>query len=190
MLPETFLSDSYDAQWKCNKCKVETSALTVNSLLEETGRKLQAMEKESSRACKAFISEAESKLHPNHYYITDVKLALAQLIGQEFEGGLPKVSDEDLELKATICKKLEEMIAILSPGTSTVYKNYSRNNWYISAEKRVRGLLLFELHATVTEMGRRTASSGEGPEVLHAALIVSVFCLVLPIRAVFVKHTL
>lgn len=124
MLPETFLTDSYDAQWKCNKCKVETSALTVNNLLEETGRKLQAIEKGNSRACKVFISEAESKLHPNQYYITDVKLALAQLIGQEMEGGLPKVSDEDLELKATICKKLEEMVAILSPGKLIVNKFY------------------------------------------------------------------
>lgn len=82
---------------------------------------------------------------------------IVQLIGTEIEGGLPAVTDEDLELKIQCCKQILELVEKLCP-----------------AEKRMRGLLLFELHGAVTERGRRIATGGEGPEALHAALMVMV----------------
>lgn len=117
LLPETFLNDSdIDSQWKCTKCQSTRPSYAIHGVLEEIGRKLEGMEKGSSKACKEFITASEEKLHPNHYYITDVKVALAQLIGQELEGGLPAISDEDLEMKARICKKLNDLIETLAPG--------------------------------------------------------------------------
>lgn len=43
----------------------------------------------------------------------------------------------------------------------------------VLAEVRLRGTMLFELHATIAEMGRRNAAKGNcGPEVLEAMLLV------------------
>lgn len=117
MLPDTFVSDSNnDPPWRCNKCEWVQKENAVHGLLDDLGRNLESMEKGSSKACKNFIAQSEEKLHPNHYYVTDVKVALAQLIGQEFEGGLPAVSDDDIELKAKLCKKLTQLIETLAPG--------------------------------------------------------------------------
>lgn len=116
MLPDSFVSSTEEPPWKCKDCKGEVPPGEVQILLEELGRKLEGMEKGKSKACKAFLAEAGSMLHSNHYYLTDVKIALSQLIGQEFKGGLPQVSDEDLELKAGICKKLYDLVETLAPG--------------------------------------------------------------------------
>lgn len=47
--------------------------------------------------------------------MTDVSLALAQMIGQE-EQGLAKVSDDRLLLKTQLCRKIADLLEILAPG--------------------------------------------------------------------------
>ncbi|KAJ8936161.1 hypothetical protein NQ318_016485, partial [Aromia moschata] len=141
LLPKTFIENNNNEKgpdWDCNKCEKVVSAYTVQDLLERIGRDLSELPKGVSKDCKEFIETYERYLHRNHYYLTDVKLALSQIIGQEFDGGLPAASDDDLELKARLCQGLANLIKILTPG-----------------EKRARGLLLFELHAAVSEIGRR-----------------------------------
>lgn len=141
ILPQSFLDkpqSGKSANWICSKCNLSTSAHHVNDLLERIGQELYEMKKEDSNAAKHFISTHEKYLHNNHYYLTDVKLALSQLIGHENDRGLPDVSNEHLELKARLCQGVAKLAKTLAPG-----------------ETRIRGLLLFELHASVAELGRR-----------------------------------
>lgn len=154
MLPKTFLEE-IESEWRCSVCRHMATSNAIQNLLDNFGKTLQKMEKESSQACKEFISKAEERLPKNHYYIVDVKIALAQLIGTEQEGGLPAVSDEDLDLKIQSCKQVLGLIDKLCP-----------------VEKRIRGVLLFELQGAVTERGRRIATAGEGPDALNVALLV------------------
>lgn len=154
MLPKTFLEE-IQTEWRCNVCRHIAAFNIIQNLLDNFGKTLQDMEKDSSKACKEFICQAEEKLPKNHYYIVDVKMALSQLLGTELEGGLSVLSDEDLQLKISVCKQLLELIEKLCP-----------------AETRIRGLLLFELQGAVTERGRRIAANGEGPDALNVALIV------------------
>ncbi|KOB69071.1 Sanna, partial [Operophtera brumata] len=49
--------------------------------------------------------------------MTDVSLALAQMIGQDSEQGLAAVSDDRLLLKTQLCSKLADLIKILAPDT-------------------------------------------------------------------------
>lgn len=45
---------------------------------------------------------------------------------------------------------------------------------FILAEPRVLGILLFELHAAISEIGRRKVEAGlSGPDDLQEALLVS-----------------
>ncbi|KAL4705998.1 hypothetical protein ACJJTC_005684 [Scirpophaga incertulas] len=93
--------------------------------------------------CERFINHCSGYLHPSHYYMTDVSLALAQMLGQE--RGLAEVDDDRLLLKTQLCRKIADLLETLAP-----------------AETRLRGSLLFELHAAIAETGRRRSLT-EGP---------------------------
>lgn len=72
-----------------------------------------------------FISHCSSYLHSSHYYMTDVSLALAQMIGQDSEQGLAAVSEDRLLLKTQLCRKLADLIEILAPGIHTHLTSHS-----------------------------------------------------------------
>ncbi|CAH0563605.1 unnamed protein product [Brassicogethes aeneus] len=154
ILPKTFL-DNEDGDklqdWECNKCKKIMNSYSVHEILERLGKDLSLIEKGSSKSCKEYISHAEDFLHSNHYYLTDAKINLSQLLGHEEKTLLPNLSEDDILLKAKLCRSLTNMIKKLVPG-----------------EHRLTGLLLFELHAAIAEIGRRGS-----PESLPEALMES-----------------
>lgn len=114
------------------------------------------MQKNSVQAAKIFISNAAKHVPGNHFYITDVKLAMSEMIGQEFRGGIADVSEEELLLKIKVCKELLSLAEILAP-----------------AENRIRGSLFFEIHSAIAELGQRRGSQGhEGPDYLLESLTV------------------
>ncbi|XP_068617910.1 SET domain-containing protein SmydA-8 [Battus philenor] len=137
-----------DKFWNCGSCKDAVSDAIIQQLLQDIGRELSVMPKGDADACERFIGHCSSYLHPSHHYMIDVSLALAQMIGQDNHLGLAAVSDDRLLLKTQLCKKLAELLETLAP-----------------AETRLRGSLLFELHAAVAETGRRRAAT-EGPMVM------------------------
>nr|XP_023028068.1 protein msta-like [Leptinotarsa decemlineata] len=154
LLPKTFIDNSTNDKgldWNCNMCSIVLSSYSAQDLLERIGKDLAEMPKGDERECRSFIRSYEELLHPNHYYLTDVKLALAQMIGQQDEG-LPAVPDEDLQQKVTITRSLLKLLDTLAPG-----------------ERRIKGLLLYELHAAISELGRRNADS----DGLYTALLES-----------------
>ncbi|XP_045451289.1 SET domain-containing protein SmydA-8 [Melitaea cinxia] len=134
--------------WKCNNCKDEVSDAIIQQLLQDIGRELSVMPKGDPDACERFISHCSGYLHPTHYYMTDVSLALAQMIGQQDQLGLAGVTDDRLLLKTQLCRKITDLLETLAP-----------------AESRLRGSLLFELHAAVAETGRRKSLT-DGPMVM------------------------
>ncbi|CAG9767133.1 unnamed protein product [Ceutorhynchus assimilis] len=132
-----------DENWICNKCNSTVPNLLVNSLLDKIGKEISDLDKNNVSKCKAFINKLKGILPSNNFHLVDVKLALSQLIGQTM-GGLAQVSNEDLELKRSIC---EELIKL----TETI----------IPSEKRVRGLLKFEHHASLAELARRSNKNNQ-----------------------------
>ncbi|KAH9632380.1 hypothetical protein HF086_011880 [Spodoptera exigua] len=116
--------------WKCNSCQDSVSDAIIQQLVQDIGRELSIMPKGDPEACERFIAHCSGYLHPSHFYMIDVSLALAQMIGQEVEQGLAMVTDDRLLLKTQLCKKIGELLETLAP-----------------AETRLRGTLLFELHA-------------------------------------------
>jgi hypothetical protein len=74
------------------------------------------MQKGDPQACKRFLEEYAPELYPNHYYLTDVRIALAQLYGQSGDVGLPGISDHDLSEKISLCRQVLALINALVPG--------------------------------------------------------------------------
>ncbi|XP_073961933.1 SET domain-containing protein SmydA-8-like [Choristoneura fumiferana] len=144
--PETRNLDN--KSWVCNSCKDAVSDAIIQQLLQDIGRELSIMPKGDPDACERFINHCSNYLHPRHYYLTDVSLALAQIIGQESELGLAAISDDRLLLKMQLCRSINDLLETLAP-----------------AETRLRGSLLFELHAAVAETGRRKSLT-DGPGVM------------------------
>jgi hypothetical protein len=95
------------------------------------------MEKENESNCLRFIEHYSKWLSPNHFFITEVKVALAQIIGAGVNG-IQRVADEKLMLKAKTCKELIDLIEKVAPN-----------------EARILGLIKFELHSAYAEIGRR-----------------------------------
>jgi hypothetical protein len=146
LLPEHPLLEEADPEkttWRCSRCLVSESAPKVLSVLERVGVALSSMQKGDPQACRRFLEQYTTQLHPNHYYLTDVRIALGQLLGQNCDMGLPGVSDHDLAEKISLCRKVLVLVSTLVP-----------------AEHRIRGLLMFELHASLSELGRRESERG------------------------------
>ncbi|KAJ4438510.1 hypothetical protein ANN_14455 [Periplaneta americana] len=119
MLPENSLSEERElekASWRCTRCSAPVPARQVLGVLERVGVALTSMQKGDPRACERFLSQFAPELHPNHYYLTDVRLALAQLYGQDSDVGLPGVSDHDLTEKISLCRQLLSLVNALVPG--------------------------------------------------------------------------
>ncbi|KAI8439744.1 hypothetical protein MSG28_013437 [Choristoneura fumiferana] len=185
--PETRNLDN--KSWVCNSCKDAVSDAIIQQLLQDIGRELSIMPKGDPDACERFINHCSNYLHPRHYYLTDVSLALAQIIGQESELGLAAISDDRLLLKMQLCRSINDLLETLAPGKLMCrleesdldltaitddrvllkMQLYRSNNDLLEtlapAETRLRGSLLFELHAAVAETGRRKSLT-DGPGVM------------------------
>lgn len=160
LLPENSLLEEFDTEsvsWQCNRCSASHPSSRVFVILERAGVALSRMQKGDPEACRRFLEEYGPELHPNHYYVTDVKIALAQLHGQTGDRGLPGVSDHDLIEKISLCRQVLALINALVPG-----------------EHRIRGVLMFELHAAVAEEARRASNQGQlDPIALRESLLES-----------------
>ncbi|XP_033224422.1 SET domain-containing protein SmydA-8-like isoform X2 [Belonocnema kinseyi] len=150
MLPKTFILHNEERpDYICHTCNSSISWRMVEQITDKIGVDLSQMRKGDVQACKTFIHQHAKTLHENHFYMTDVKLALSQLIGQQ-----EKLSTIDIEMlseKILLCKKLDELLRTIAP-----------------AENRVRGVNLFEMHAAISEFGRR-----QGQDELRGILMES-----------------
>ncbi|XP_043251996.1 SET domain-containing protein SmydA-8-like isoform X3 [Colletes gigas] len=135
MLPETFLHQE-QTDYICSICGLTVPYGKVEDILEKIGMDLSTMKKNDIGMCKTFLDRYKTTLHPNHFYNTDINIALAQLIGQQ--NGLEAVEEDLLVKKIELCKNVDNLLRILAP-----------------AENRIRGLILFEMHAAIANFSRR-----------------------------------
>lgn len=96
--------------WSCNKCEKEISSEEIDYILKQIGEDLIALKKNDVEASYNFLKNHSKSLHQNHYYLTEVKLALCQLIGQSC------ITERDLNMCQEICKDLLKLVDKLSPG--------------------------------------------------------------------------
>jgi len=135
------------ADWRCASCSKGQTAKFVNAVTQSIGEELVSLEKGSIEGCQAFIRKHSQNLHPNHYYLMDIKLALCQMIGQSAAGQgheIFNLTEKELLYKQKIGMELLEVANIISPGIS-----------------RLRGVILYELQATLACYARRKFSAGE-----------------------------
>lgn len=79
LLAEDPFSETSD--WVCNKCSARQPASFIASIIETVGKELVGLKRGSITDCEAFIRKYTKVLHPHHFYLTDVKMALCQMYG-------------------------------------------------------------------------------------------------------------
>lgn len=127
--------------WVCNSCSAKLDQQYVEEFLKQTGEKLVNLKEGSLAASEAFLKSTSSKLSENHYYRSDVKLAMAQMYGRagvQNKSDLHELSKDLLDRKEQLCREVLALADVFSPG-----------------ESRLRGLMKYELQAACMEKFRR-----------------------------------
>jgi hypothetical protein len=125
------LADS-QAIWQCNKCRFEESAENVNRLLSALQDEINSTS--SIESLENLLLKHESALHSNHFVMTSLRSALVDSYGRLRS---EQLSDSLLRRKIGLC---EEVLAMLSA--------------FECGKSRARGLMLFELHASLVLLAR------------------------------------
>ena len=103
--------------WSCTVCGEGETSEYVNAVIkvrkltfnitshgeicsfQAIGEELITLEKGIPEACAGFIKKHSQNLHPNHYYLMDVKLALSQMMGKI--AGDPRYREQKREIPAS-----------------------------------------------------------------------------------------
>ena len=126
--------------WICTVCTTEEKSEYVEAVTRSIGEELIKLEKSNIFSCKNFLKKHSQNLHPNHYYLMDIKLALCQMLANS-DGD---VNIKDLVLKQKLCIELMNVVNVLSPGIS-----------------RLRGVVLYELQKALLLYAKEKFSKEE-----------------------------
>ena len=114
--------------WQCECCKKTEPANYVSAVIRSIGEELVRLERGNPEACQSFVKKHSQNLHPNHYYLMDVKLALSQMIGGQqpqgqgqpsagAAGELHDMHEKDIVQKQKLCMEILNVANKISPGT-------------------------------------------------------------------------
>lgn len=115
LIPQDPLDHS--SQWECSGCKKTEPSTYVSAVIRSIGEELVRLERGNPEACQSFVKKHSQNLHPNHYYLMDVKLALSQMIGGQGGGGeLHDLHEKDIVQKQKLCMEILNVANKISPG--------------------------------------------------------------------------
>ncbi|XP_026321344.1 SET domain-containing protein SmydA-8 [Hyposmocoma kahamanoa] len=139
-----------EAPWKCTdkQCEFKTTNAAVRKMLAVVQSEIDQLDAiepgpQTIEARETALKKYKSVFHPRHALLLSLKHALAQLYGRVEEYTLDELPDIILERKIEFCKLVLDTLNIIAPG-----------------ENRMRGMMLYELHAPVMFLARSEFSAG------------------------------
>jgi len=108
-----------EKEWKCNSCNEIYPPVYFMSIVEKAGRELEKLHQKygNIEAEEEFLRKFGKILSPNHFYLLEVKLGLAQIYGRTQDEPLPILSPKKLCRKLQLCEELLSVFDVLLPGT-------------------------------------------------------------------------
>lgn len=76
------------------------------------------MEKGNEQNCIRYLEHYSKWLPSKHYYMTDVKVALAQIIGSGGPDIIQGTTEDELNMKIQLCQELLKLFEVISSGMS------------------------------------------------------------------------
>lgn len=107
--------------WVCSSCGATLDPQQVDGYLKQLGEKLVLLKESPLSASEAFLKATASRLSENHYYRSDVKLAMAQMYGRTAAGAqqeakLQDLSKDLLARKEELCRDVLAQANLFCPG--------------------------------------------------------------------------
>ncbi|VVC87245.1 unnamed protein product [Leptidea sinapis] len=139
-----------ESKWKCTdlKCGFETSSAAMRKMLAVIQAEVDQLDAlqptpEAIEMREAFLEKYKSVFHPRHSILLSVKYTLAELYGRVEGYTIDELPDLMLERKVEMCRLLLTTLDVILPG-----------------DTRMRGMMLYELHAPLMYLARSEFSAG------------------------------
>ncbi|XP_063536955.1 SET domain-containing protein SmydA-8 [Cydia strobilella] len=138
-----------ESPWQCTgkNCGFQTSSAAMKKMLAVVQAEVDQLDAlEGTQAIEmreATLKKYKSVFHPRHGVLLSLKHALATLYGRVEGYAIDELPDLLLERKAELCRLVLDTLQIVAPG-----------------ETRMRGMMLYELHAPVMFLARSEFSAG------------------------------
>ncbi|XP_032595158.1 SET domain-containing protein SmydA-8 isoform X2 [Drosophila grimshawi] len=143
-----------ESSWQCNACDNTTSSQDVREIVENLQAEVngvQALEMGAKRLeeSERLLRKYKSLLHPSHYIATGLRQLLIEMYGRVQGYEMVQLSDQLLERKSSLCRKVLRVLNVFEPGLS-----------------RSRAMNLYELHVPLVLLAKNgfiagTLSGGE-----------------------------
>ncbi|XP_046654958.1 uncharacterized protein LOC124348729 [Daphnia pulicaria] len=131
-------------EWKCNLCSHKLTAVVVNRVVDKLKEEFETIGPNEVEKFERFLKRHASLVHPNHFLFTSARQSLSQLYGRNEKYLLNTLTMEQLERKVAICRQLLDVADVVEPGLT-----------------RIRGVTLYEMHALMLLMARRTFEASQ-----------------------------
>lgn len=120
---ETECKDLPEPTWKCTICNTTEFKNKINNILKKIAYDYSMTDKQDTISCEIFLNHYDQNqlLHPNHYFLNDVRFKLAQLYGQTIQNDIQSLTDAELERKIKLCRQSLEFATILYPGRYNIF---------------------------------------------------------------------
>lgn len=109
-----------DTNWKCQSCNEEYPSSYATGLIHKAGQEMEQLhEKNSSGMIAAkedFLKQFGKLLSPNHFYLLEVKVELAQLYGRVQDDPLHLMHPKKVLRKIQLCEELMVVLNVICPG--------------------------------------------------------------------------
>lgn len=137
-----------NATWKCINCTNTISSTAAYQTLSAIQTEVNSVEStiftpEGIRKCEYLLKKFKHKLHPNHFIQIDLRQNLIKMLGRTPGYQLNELSDIQLKYKIDLCYQVLNVLNVLHPG-----------------QTRIRGMLLYELHAPIFLRGKIALKKG------------------------------
>ncbi|XP_057378366.1 SET domain-containing protein SmydA-8-like [Daphnia carinata] len=133
-----------ETPWQCSQCSYKLTAVVVNRVVDKLKEEFEAIGPNEVEKFEGFLKRHATLVHPNHFLFTSARQSLSQLYGRDERFLLNSLTMEQLERKISICQQMLSVANIVEPGLT-----------------RIRGVTLYEMHAPMLLMARRTFEAGQ-----------------------------
>lgn len=99
---------------KCTVCGDEMTYHEISETIRRASADVAAMDKNDESQCHKFLHYYQQWLAPNHHLLTEVRISLAQVIGDALT--IQTIDDDKLNLKLKLCQDLIPLIKTVAPG--------------------------------------------------------------------------
>lgn len=108
--------DDYDEKKveTCTECGDEMTYKEISETIRRATADVAAMDKSDELQCQKFLHYYKQWLAPNHHLLTEVRISLAQILGDATT--IQTIDDEKLNLKLKLCQDLIPLIKSVAPG--------------------------------------------------------------------------